>query len=182
MSGALKAAKAGSRGFRRGPGGASGDPGLFGSLFGAAKEVFAGSTIGRALTGFKKGGVFKGSTIGLQGGPQPGGIALPRLPIPTTFAGPGVTTGTAMTTTNGASAALMPIQPAGHHLNKTSYFLTDGTFVPARSRWVKNRRRNPLNARALRRAISRIDAGKIWQGKLHEISTAKFTAAGNRKD
>lgn len=188
MSGTLKAAKSGARGFRAGPSSGSGDPGLFGNFFGglagAAKGIFAGSTIGRALTGFKGGaGGTSRPLRPMAGPPQPGGFALPRLPIPTSFAGPGpVATGTAMTTTGGAGTAVVPIQPAGHHLNKTSYFLIDGTFVPARSRWVKNRRRNPLNPRALRRAISRIDAGKIWQGKLHEISTAKFTAAGNRKD
>jgi hypothetical protein len=52
---------------------------------------------------------------------------------------------------NGAGA----VQPAGHHLNKSSYFLRDGTFVPARSRWVRNRTRNNANGKALRRAIGR---------------------------
>jgi len=47
------------------------------------------------------------------------------------------------------------IQPAGTHLNKSSYFLRDGTFVPARSRYVRNRTRNNANGRALRRAIGR---------------------------
>ena len=46
--------------------------------------------------------------------------------------------------------------PSGYHLNKTSYFLKDGTFVPARSKCVKNRRRNPLNPHALNRATSRL--------------------------
>lgn len=69
----------------------------------------------------------------------------------------------------------------GYHLNKSSYFLLDGTYVPKGSRLVKNRRRNPLNPRALRNAIGRIDAGKIWQDKLADISTSKFTAAGHRK-
>ena len=47
------------------------------------------------------------------------------------------------------------IQPVGTHLNKSSYFLRDGTFVPARSRYVRNRTRNNANGRALRRAIGR---------------------------
>ncbi len=48
------------------------------------------------------------------------------------------------------------IPPRGYHLNKTAYFLRDGTFVPARSRYVRNRSRNNANGRALRRAIGRV--------------------------
>ena len=47
------------------------------------------------------------------------------------------------------------VQPAGTHLNKSSYFLRSGEFVPARSRYVRNRTRNNANGRALRRAIGR---------------------------
>jgi hypothetical protein len=71
--------------------------------------------------------------------------------------------------------------PKGFHLNKADYFLRDGTFVPKGSKWVRNRSRNPLNPRALQRAVARVDAGKTWQGKLHEIETGKYTKAGNRK-
>jgi len=46
--------------------------------------------------------------------------------------------------------------PSGYHANKTSYFLKDGTYVPRGSRCVRNRRRNPLNFRALNRSISRV--------------------------
>ncbi len=69
----------------------------------------------------------------------------------------------------------------GFHLNKSDYFLKNGTFIAKGTMCVKNRRRNPLNPRALTRAVARIDAGKIWQSKLSEIATGKFTAAGNRK-
>jgi len=71
--------------------------------------------------------------------------------------------------------------PKGYHLNKSSYFLLNGTYVAKGSKYVKNRHRNPLNPRALKGAVARIDAGKIWQSKLSEISTGKFTAAGNRR-
>ena len=71
--------------------------------------------------------------------------------------------------------------PTGHHANKSSYFLLDGSFVEKGSRCVKNRRRNPMNPRALSRAISRVDSGKALQGRLAEISTAKWTGAGKRK-
>jgi len=45
--------------------------------------------------------------------------------------------------------------PRGYHVNKSAYFLRDGTFVPAGSRYVRNRSRNFANGRALNRAISR---------------------------
>jgi hypothetical protein len=72
-------------------------------------------------------------------------------------------------------------KPSGYHANKSSYWLMDGTFIEKGTRWVKNRRRNPANARALSRAIGRIDLGKKLQGTLAGISTGKYTAAGKRK-
>jgi len=51
-------------------------------------------------------------------------------------------------------------QPAGYHANKSSYFLQDGTFIPKGSIWVKNRRRNPLNPRALSSSMARITSFK----------------------
>ena len=71
--------------------------------------------------------------------------------------------------------------PSGHHPNKSGYFLIDGSFIEKGSRCVKNRRRNPMNPRALDRAISRVDSGKSLQGKLATITTAKWTAGGQRK-
>lgn len=71
--------------------------------------------------------------------------------------------------------------PSGFHPNKSSYFTLQG-FVPKGSRCVKNRRRNPMNPRALDRAIRRVDAGKSLQGKLAEITTAKWTSSGKKKD
>lgn len=52
-----------------------------------------------------------------------------------------------------AGAAAAP--PQGYHLNKTGYFLKNGQYVPPRSRYVRNRRMNAANGRALRRSISR---------------------------
>ncbi len=50
--------------------------------------------------------------------------------------------------------------PAGCHPNKSDYFLKSGSFVPRGTRCVRNRRRNPLNPRALDRAISRIGSAQ----------------------
>jgi hypothetical protein len=71
--------------------------------------------------------------------------------------------------------------PSGFHANKSGYHTMAG-FVPKGSRCVRDRRRNPMNPRALDRAISRVDSGKRLQGKLATISTAKWTAAGKRKE
>lgn len=46
--------------------------------------------------------------------------------------------------------------PRGYHLNKSGYFLKSGTYVPPRSRYVRNRTRNFANGRALRKSISRV--------------------------
>ena len=108
--------------------------------------------------------------------PQPGtgrprGIAIPRFgpqrPAPAPVVGH-----------IGAGGSPGP----GYHLNKSDYFLRDGTFVPKGTRWVKNRRRNAMNPKALTRAIQRVEAGKSWQAKLSGITTAKYTASGKRKD
>jgi len=61
----------------------------------------------------------------------------------------------------------------GMRLNKSDYFLRDGTFVPRGSRWVKSRRRNPLNPRALDRAIGRISSAKKAAGRLGKITIRK---------
>ena len=69
----------------------------------------------------------------------------------------------------------------GFRPNKTSYFLKDGTFIEKGTRCVKRRQRNPMNPRALSRAIGRIDAGKRFQNRMSQISTGRFTAAGKKK-
>ena len=56
--------------------------------------------------------------------------------------------------------------PRGFHLNKSSYFLRDGTFVPERSRMVRNRRLNNANGRAQDKAIVRLEKGQDHAKKL----------------
>ncbi len=46
--------------------------------------------------------------------------------------------------------------PPGCHPNKADYFLKGGSFVAEGTRCVTNRRRNPLNPRALDRAAGRL--------------------------
>jgi len=68
---------------------------------------------------------------------------------------------------NGMAAA------GGYHLNKSDYFLKSGEYVPAGTRWVRNRKRNPANARATSRAISRVVGAKKYATSLSRISIRK---------
>lgn len=60
--------------------------------------------------------------------------------------------------------------PAGFHPNKGGYFTQAEGFVPKGTKCVKNRRRNPLNPRALDRAIGRITSAKRASAKLGRIT------------
>jgi len=177
--------------------GFQGDPGIFGFLGGVARRVTGavsklgipgisagagivsgalGGILGRktaktrqaAQTGMAAGLIPFTSTTGM--GPRrflPGGA---QVPVPG-FKGfrerlfPGGATGF-MPAGNG------PPGP-GYHLNKSDYFLKDGTFVAKGSMWVKNRRRNPLNPRALSRAMSRLTSAKNAAKALGRITIRK---------
>lgn len=62
---------------------------------------------------------------------------------------------------------------SGYHLNKSSYFLMDGTFVAQGTKWVKDRRRNSLNPAALSRSIARVKGAKTAAKKLSDITIRK---------
>lgn len=114
--------------------------GGIGALAGGGRPISVPMPISRALppvTGIT-------GQIGFPAGPQiGGGISFgPRVPQ---IAGPaGVPAG-----------SCPPTGPRGYHLNKSGYFLKSGQYVPPGTRWVRNRRMNPANGRALRRSISR---------------------------
>lgn len=111
---------------------------------------------------------------------QPVPLPLPQgVPVPA----PGFAVNGAASMAAGAGVAVGTTIacPSGFRPNKSSYFTLAG-FVPKGTRCVKRRRRNPMNPRALDRAISRVDSGKRLQSKLAEITTAKFTSSGKRKD
>jgi len=79
----------------------------------------------------------------------------------------------------GGETGMMPamngkgMTAGGYHPNKSDYFLKSGEYVPAGTRWVKNRKRNPANARATSRAISRISGAKTYAKSLGRISIRK---------
>jgi len=56
--------------------------------------------------------------------------------------------------------------PRGFHLNKSSYFLRDGTFVERETKFVRNRRLNNANGRAQNKAIVRLEKGQDHAKKL----------------
>lgn len=137
---------------------ARGDPGFFdfvkkigrgalsvaGTAFGATP---IGAVAQRFLPQISGGG--RGFTRPMpvrQLGPVGTAIATTAIPI----------VGSAIQTRMQAGSVAGGGQPAGMHLNKSSYFLRSGEFVPARSRWVRNRTRNNANGRALRRSIGRV--------------------------
>lgn len=159
-----------------------GDPGLFGDIFGGITKVagFIPGPIGTIAKTAERifGGGGQSSPPALPQGQQggPGGTlfapqqAIPRFDPP--FGGqPGVAINpfgpqtAAPIATNG--------KVAGHHLNKSDYWLKDGTFVPKGTKWVKNRRRNPLNAKAASRAISRLESAKKATKRINRISIRK---------
>ena len=96
-----------------------------------------------------------------NGGPGPGG---PAPPIPPPGAPPPLAPPQAApqvgTCPPRAGAVAGVICGPGCHPNKAEYCLKSGERVFKGTRCVRNRRRNPLNPRALDRAISRIGSAQ----------------------
>lgn len=178
-----------------------GDPGLFGGIVGAAKGFITGG-IGGAVSGGVRG--LRGTGPGIMATPP--GIMPTISPITSRFGPcppgqrrtsggncvtdrsvpvvptPGVRGAVQRALPGGATGyeVMMPGSVSGYHLNKTDYFLRDGTFVPAGTKLVKNRRRNPLNPRAASRAISRLESAKKAASRMNAITIRK-TGCGCKK-
>jgi hypothetical protein len=119
--------------------------GLGASIFGRLKRRFAGPAIASAA------GVIAAGRIAP-------GAGVPRLPVPL----PGGARLDIGSLLPGGKPAFIPggggidVIPRGYRLNKSSYFLKSGQFVPEGTRLVRVRRRNFANGRALRRSIGRV--------------------------
>lgn len=166
----------------------SGDPGLFGTLGRIVGGV--ARTVGRA-------GIPGVSTVaGAVGGLLPGGGSRatppPAISLPPQFAAPqgqgpgsgGIRINPPFLGPRGAGISIFEggdqpqagtklACPTGYHPNKADYWLKDGTFVPAGSRCVKNRRKNPFNPSALSNSIRRIESGKKAATRLSRITIRK---------
>jgi len=141
----------------------TGDPGLF--------DIFKGAVR------FAKGGIkaaFGGSVPDIQA--PPGGFPFPSFAQNGLVKTPGVG-GALERLFPGGATGMMPGCPpmSGYHANKSDYFLKSGEFVPAGTRMVRNRKRNPANARATSRAISRIVGAKRYAKSLSRVSIRKHS-------
>lgn len=69
---------------------------------------------------------------------------------------------------------------AGYHYNRTGYFTKRYGYIEKGSVCVKNRKRNPLNPRALSRAMARLTSAKRAARCLGEFSIRPRKACGCR--
>lgn len=119
--------------------------GLGKSLFGRLARKFGGATAASVAVG---------SVLGRA----TGAVGRPVLPVPL----PGGARLDVASLLPGGRPAFIPgpaspdMIPKGYRLNKSSYFLKSGQFVPEGTKLVRIRRRNFANGRALRRSIGRV--------------------------
>jgi len=157
----------------------TGDPGFFGDIFkgivGGVKGA-VGGFMGRQppmpTAGPGSVPVYSTMPVPRNFGPNGPGrppIRLGPIGIDPLAAFPGGRPLFSLENGNGGAACVS----AGYHPNKSDYFLKSGEFVPAGSRMVKNRKRNPANARATSRAISRVTGAKRYAQSLSRISIRK---------
>lgn len=162
-----------------------GDPGLWGFVKGAARAGAAYLTGGtsevalQAISQARGGGAPPPVSAISRRAPSPRRTTWPTMFGATTPQGapppsrevvrtPGIRGAIQRAAPGGATGYQVAAAPpmmmngkmGGYHLNKSSYFLISGEFVPAGTRWVKNRRRNPGNIKAASRALSRVTATK----------------------
>lgn len=182
MSMAVKASRMGGRGY---PGAAArpmGDPGLFGLIGAGVGIVKTGLKVGKKIFGNKPSQPMVPALPPPGHGQPPRGFQLPM---------PGAGRGGTMTRPpmNGGQApprgGTKPVYMTamggppgpGYRPNKSGYWVTSAQGTPSwvspGERWVKNRRRNPANARANDRAIGRIEGAKRYVKRLGRVTIRK---------
>jgi len=126
--------------------GYAGDPGWLSSIWKGVKKIapriiggLVGGPVGAVITGATIGGAVVGASKG-----RPPAVAPPPGSIGGAVSFPGGTT-VSVAGVMPSHAAMGAHAPAGYHLDKAT-----------RSRWVRNRRMNIANPRALRKAMRRV--------------------------
>lgn len=152
-------------------------------------------TLGGIASGFLTGGpagAVAGGIMGAFGSPsRPAGVAL-TPPSGSPFGvGVGINAGGPNGITlrlgtpnvvNGGQSVGAGGAPRGYHLNKHPLAACKSHgAVPARSIYVRNRRMNPLNPRALRKALHREKAARHLMGKLHIFKAHRSLAPRRKK-
>jgi len=107
--------------------------------------------------------------------------SLAQIPAPGALAAiqrflPGGQTGMMDPSQFEVTTAMLAGKPTGwpgYHWNKSGYFLMSGEYVPAGTRAVRNRRRNPCNPRAVSRALSRVKSAKRFAKSISHVSIRK---------
>jgi len=165
---------------RIGPGGGVyGDPGLFGFLGKAVRGV-AGVVSKLGIPGISGaaglvGGLLGGGRVGPGITPTfaPGGMPMmypAQAPMGAPLAGPlaaGQRFVPGGATGRGAGCGV------GTRPNKSGYWLKSGQYVAPETVCVKSRRMNPLNPRALSKAMRRIESAKRASSVLSRITIRK---------
>jgi hypothetical protein len=66
------------------------------------------------------------------------------------------------------------VRPSGYHVNKHGFYLSSiATWIQPGTVWVKSRRRNPLNPRALHRSIARLVSARHAVKRLGILETVR---------
>jgi hypothetical protein len=78
----------------------------------------------------------------------------------------------------GSSTTTAAACERGYHRNKTGYYSKKYGYIPAGSVCVKNRKRNPLNPRALSRSIARISSAKNAAAFLSRVTVREKAGCG----
>ncbi len=149
----------------------SGAAGIVGGFLPGGREDIPGATT-FPVARLRIPSLRRGAPMAMPGSQRPtfsglrfgGGVEIGRsvMPTPRVGAPPMAPGGLPATATMG-----------GYHLNKSGYFLMDGTYVAPGTRWVRNRRRNPGNMRALSRSLGRIKSAKRMASTLSRVSIRK---------
>jgi len=178
---------------------AMGDPGLFSFIGKAVGGIakLAGSVLPGPIGSIAKvvGNVLvpaKPIRLASQGSLPGVGITLPRagtgvtFPVGAAAPYPGMVPSLFPSTGPSPGGQFASPQPGvgcdrpGYHRNKTGYFTKRYGFIEKGSVCVKNRKRNPLNPRALSRSLARLTSAKRAVRCLADYSIRPKKACGCR--